>query len=372
MECYDGPMRGLGAAALATAAACLLVGACKDDNPNDDSSVDTDGTTGGGINLDDGVDTGEKFDLGQSIPTGDGNAEGDSGCADVSVTVEPEIPTIMVVVDQSGSMTSNFSGGMDRWESLYTSLMDPTDGVIMPLESEIRFGLTLYTSEDGNDGPTCPMLEEVPPALDNYAAMDAVYGPAQPNDETPTGESVEAVAATLDAFKEEGPKAIVLATDGLPDTCAEPNPQNGQPEAVAAVQGAYDLGIQTFVLSVGDEIGEQQLQEVANAGIGLDPGGADGDAPFWIALDAADLATAFDEIVGGFISCTLELNGIVTADDFCEGEVYLDGMLLECPIDWTLIDPMTIELLGAACDTLQDGGGHTVSANFPCGSIDIP
>ena len=31
-----------------------------------------------------------------------------------------------------------------------------------------------------------------------------------------------------------GDKVIVLATDGEPDTCAEPNPQNGQGVAVAA------------------------------------------------------------------------------------------------------------------------------------------
>ncbi len=347
----------------------MVVGACADDTPSGPTADGT-GPATGGINLD-GDDDGDKFDLGGTGLATEGNAEGDSGCADVQVTVEPEIPTIVVLVDQSGSMTSDFGGGMDRWESLYSSLMDPATGVVMPLQSEIRFGLTLYTSEDGFDGPRCPMLESVPPALDNYAAMDAVYGPALPNDETPTGESVAGVAATLDVFAEPGPKAIVLATDGLPDTCAEPNPQNGQPMAVAAVQDAFNLGIKTFALSVGDEVGEAQLQEVANAGIGLPPAGPM-NAPFWIALDAADLADAFDEIVGGFISCTLELDGMVTSDDFCEGTVLLDGMPLECPVDWTLIDATTIELIGSACDTLQDGGGHTVSASFPCGAVVIP
>lgn len=354
-------------------AASGLLLACGDDSS---SGGETSGApVTGGIQLDDdgGSKGGDmKLDLGGTagLPTGDGNAEGDSGCADVTVTVEPEIPTIVLLVDQSGSMTDAF-GGTNRWDALYTTLMDPGTGVIMPLEDGIRFGLSLYTSLEGFEGGQCPMLESVAPALSNYAAMDAVYAPAQPQEDTPTGESVSAVAAELDAFAEPGPKAIVLATDGLPDTCAEPDPQNGQPEAVAAVVGAFDLGIKTFVLSVGPELGEMQLQEVANAGIGLDPMGPD-NAPFWVALDAADLADAFDEIVGGFISCTLELNGEVTADDFCDGTVMLDGVPLECPIDWTLIDPMTIELLGDACDTLQDGGAHTVQANFPCGTVIIP
>src|SRR5688572_21933546 len=144
--------------------------------------------------------------------------------------IEPETPTIVLLVDQSGSMTEDF-GGTDRWQAIYDTLMDPDDGVIAPKQSAVRFGLTLYTSHDGSEGGMCPILTEVPPALDNFDAMDDVFAPAEPDDETPTGESLAAVAATLDAFTEPGPKAIVLATDGEPDSCAEPNPQNGQAES---------------------------------------------------------------------------------------------------------------------------------------------
>ena len=56
-------------------------------------------------------------------------------------------------------------------------------------------------------------------ALDNHAAIDAVYGNNNPQDETPTGESIDAVAGQLAAFEENGPKIIILATDGEPDTC---------------------------------------------------------------------------------------------------------------------------------------------------------
>jgi hypothetical protein len=295
----------------------------------------------------------------------------DSGCADVEVTVEPETPTIVLLIDQSGSMDENF-GGTPKWEAVYETLMDPDDGVIRPLESTIRFGLTLYTgpTEDDEDR-ICPQLTEVPPALDNFDAMDAVFAAEGPADETPTGESLAEVAVTLDAFDEPGPKAIVLATDGEPDTCAQPNPQQGQPEALEAAQSTFDLGIETFILSVGDDVGEEHLQEMANAGIGLDPQGPM-DAPFWVALDAQELADAFAEIVGGFVGCSFELNGIVTLDDYCEGTVLLDGMPLSCPEEWHMLDDHTIELLGQACETLQDGQSHTVSADFPCGGVAIP
>lgn len=343
--------------------------ACRGDGGGDDGAANGSSGTGVGINLD---DAGAKLDIpaGDGVPTG-APMEGDGGCADVYAMTEPETPTIMLVVDQSGSMENEFSGGMNRWESLYTTLMDPATGIIAPLEGEARFGLTLYTSIDGNNGPTCPMLEEVPPALDNYAAIDAVYGAAEPVSETPTGESIDAVAAGLIAFSEPGPKAIVLATDGEPDTCAVPNPQQGQPETLAAVEAAFEADIRTFVLSVGEDIGVEQLQEVANAGVGLDPNGPM-NAPFWVALDADDLANAFDEIVGSFVSCTLKVEGVVTLDDICEATVLLDGMPLECETEWTLVDPETIEILGSACERLQDGGEHTIDATFPCGGINIP
>lgn len=350
----------------AIALGALAAAACSRDEGGGQGSADS---TTGGIDFTESNGS-MKLDLPATGGIGTGQAEGGSGCADVQVMVEPETPTIMLLVDQSGSMTSDFSG-MQRWDAVYGTLMDPVDGVIKPLESEIRFGLTLYTSENGDDGPMCPMLTEVPPALDNYAAMDAVFGPAKPVDETPTGESLDAVATKLAAFPEPGPKAIVLATDGEPDTCAEPNPQNGQPEALAAAQNAYAMGIKTYILSVGTEVGEDHLQEMANAGVGLDPQDPM-KAPFWVALDAQDLADAFDQIVGGFVSCTLELDGIVDLDDFCEGTVLLDGVPLECPVDWELIDEQHIEILGEACDILQDGDAHTLEANFPCGTVSIP
>ena len=39
---------------------------------------------------------------------------------------------------------------------------------------------------------TSTLIEWVPPALDNYDAISAVYSPADPIDETPTGQSIDA------------------------------------------------------------------------------------------------------------------------------------------------------------------------------------
>lgn len=293
-----------------------------------------------------------------------------SGCGEVTVTLEPVIPTIVLLIDQSGSMTADFSG-QDRWSAVYETLMDPDDGVVAQLQSQVRFGVTLYTSEDGNEGPECPMLTSVEAALDNREAIDIAYGPANPNDETPTGESLQAVATSLSALDFEGPKAIVLATDGEPDTCETPNPQEGQPEALAAAEFAFGEGISTFIISVGDDVGAEHLQEMANVGVGKAPDDPM-PAPYYEALDAGQLVDAFNEIIGTFISCELTIDGEVDLDQACEGTVTLDGEELECGVDWEVPEETTLVLLGQACDTLKDGASHTVDASWPCGAIVIP
>lgn len=304
------------------------------------------------------------------LPTGMDPEFTDGGCVDVMVQVEPIIPTLVLLVDQSGSMDSDFAG-QPRWDAIYETLMDPADGVVASLQSQVRFGLTLYTSVDGFEGGECPMLSSVDPALDNRDPIDAVFGPASPVDETPTGESLAAVAQDLAAFMADGPKGIVLATDGEPDTCAQPNPQEGQDVALAAAAQAYALGITTFIISVGDEVGADHLQQMANVGVGKDANDPM-PAPYYQALDAQQLVDAFDEIIGSFVSCDLLLDGVVDLSQVCDGTVWLDGMQLECETDFELPDASTLRLLGEACATLQDGGQHTVDASWPCGAVEIP
>jgi hypothetical protein len=362
--------RGLGG--LACVLLVGVVAGCKD---ADEPPGQMEGTGSSGIDLTDSSGASADSDTFKlDMPVSDTgqdptNAEAEDGCTEVTVMVTPVTPTVVLQVDQSSSMEDDFSG-TPRWDALYQTLMEP-GGVVDALQSDVRFGLALYSSENGTEGPSCPMLTEVPPALDNHAAIDAVYTAADPIDETPTGESLALVAEGLAMFPEEGPKAIVLATDGEPDTCAEPNPQNGQPEVIAAVQAAYADGIETFVISVGDEVGADHLQEVANAGVGKPVDDPD-PAPYYIALNAGQLVDAFGEIIAGFISCQLTIDGIVDLDKQCEGTVLLDGVELECPVDWHMLDESTLELLGGACETLKDGMSHEIDATWPCDAVNIP
>jgi hypothetical protein len=292
-----------------------------------------------------------------------GSGTGGDGCPDVVVKFEKQIPTDMLLNDQSGSMTAAFGNG-NRWDVLYDVLMNANDGIVKTLQNDIRFGLALYTSDGGSAGGTCPMLTKVPLALGNYAAIDAAYNPQSPAGDTPTGESVAAVAKDLAANTAVGPKIIVLATDGEPDTCAVPNPQTGQADSVKAVQDAFAQGIKTFVISVGAEVSDAHLQDVANAGVGMN------GAPFYKALDPQALVQAFDTIINGVRSCTLKLDGTVDQAGAASGKVSLDGMPLgyEDPNGWRLAAADEIELLGTACETIKQGD-HSLLVEFPCGIV---
>jgi len=297
----------------------------------------------------------------------------DGTCGDINAIVNGITPTIQLVVDQSGSMSSDF-GATNRWDAVYRTLMEG-DGMVSRLQSGVRFGLTLYTSNDGNNGGVCPMLQNVQPRLDNYDAMNAIIGPAGPDGDTPTGASIHAVTDTLEAVNEPGPKIIIVATDGEPDTCAIPNPQNNaeatiaENESLDATARAFDKGIHTYVISVGDDVGANHLQQLANVGTGLPAAGGMTQAPYYVALNPDELVDAFGAIVGGVTGCVFTINGEVDPAKAGQGLVSVDGTPLEQGTEWVMRDSKTFEVLGAACDALQNGDLHHISAVFPCGVI---
>jgi len=319
------------------------------------------------------------IDPGVDPGTGDGGPDDlPDGCVKLDVKLTPQL-TVLMLIDQSGSMNEQFGSG-NRWNVLRDSLIDTNTGIISTLQAKVRFGLALYTSEngfgDGTPAKTCPMISQVAPALNNFAAITAKYLPNDWKGDTPTGESIEAAVKILDGVTDPGLKVLVLATDGEPDTCADPNPGDAATKdlarqlSVTAVQNAFQKQISTFVISVGNEIGKDHLRAVANAGQGL---AVDVDTMdrFYLANNQADLATAFDAIVGGVRSCVFTLNGTVEDSRADTGDVFLDGKrLLYMDKDgWRLTGPSVLEVQGAACSTIKSNGNHDLSIAFPCGVI---
>jgi hypothetical protein len=299
------------------------------------------------------------FRAGALLDTGD--LEDDTPvdeCAEVNVTFAQQLPTVVLLIDQSGSMDQQFDG-MQRLDAVYEALMNLETGVVNALADDVRFGLSLYTSYNG--GPTCPVLTEVEPEVGNHAAIDAVLADAEPEDDTPTGEAILATAETLAAMDAPGDKLILLATDGEPDTCEVPDPQHGQEEAVLSAEAAHAMGVDVVVLAVGNELSMAHQQEMADAGAGVE------GAPVYRPATRAELVDDFETIIHGVRSCVLDLNGEVDEQYAHEGTVTLNGIELPYgdPDGWKLTSPSQIELVGAACQELMEGD-DTVEGSFPC------
>ena len=298
---------------------------------------------------------------------GSGGIGGDGGCPSTTVNPSRETPNVLFVVDKSGSMDDHFGSGKDRWTAAHDAITEVVQNV-----SAARFGLVTFT-RDGGPPVTCPDVGVVNLDFDLMSISDTgVYPRNYPGGgDTPTGDSLDEIVSLLGSNPPpaDGPTVFVLATDGEPDTCEQPNPDQGQAEAIAAAQAAYSAGYSTYILGVGDGVGATHLNRMANVGVGRAPNDSN-QAPAYTANTVAELEAAFDEIVGNQLTCDVALNANIVPSRLCDGTVTMDGNVLTCMTDYRLKPGTndTIELLGTACDTWK-ATGQVLSAEFDCGVV---
>jgi hypothetical protein len=314
--------------------------------------------------------------------TDDDAGPGGDACADIDITLEKVIPTVLLLIDQSGSMTDNQfppGSGVTRWQVLRSALIDPDGGIVKQLENDVSFGVSLYSWNSG----ACPQLTNVSWKTGNYTDIFNVYADAGTVNNTPTAESIMGVVGFDDAgvlrdggfaaATTPGPKIILLATDGDPDSCAAPNSNGTQPPrrfTVWATQRTFDAGIPTYVVSVGTDIDQAHQQEVANAGLGFNPDAGDASA-IYRPTDRAQLVAALNKIILGVRSCKFTLNGAVVPGTEGQGVVKLNGapLGLNDPNGWKLNSSTELEVVGNACTTVQTSPNAQISVRFPCGTV---
>jgi hypothetical protein len=295
---------------------------------------------------------------------GDDQGGPDAACPAVHFAATAVTPSIQLVIDGSNSMTTDI-GGESRYNAIKDALVDDTNGVVTQLQNQVYFGASIFSS----DNP-CPKLYSVGRATANKDNIKNLIKSRNPAGNTPTGPSIDQVVADFVANPPppNSPPIIVLATDGLPNTCNDGNDTNtGQSKSIAAATAAFTANIRLFILGVGNGIADQHLQAMANAGVGVQTGMP--NAPYYLANSPAQLATAFKQIIGNVTSCDLMISGNIDQTTASEGTVTLNGMTLTYGTDWTLLNGNTIELLGNACMTLQQSTNPVVDASFPCGAV---
>ena len=201
--------------------------------------------------------------------------------------------------------------------------------------------------------------------LNNFVQVKSLIDSQAPSGNTPTPPAIDQTVALFAANPPPmgSPPIIVLATDGLPNSCGG---ADTQAESVTAAANAYAAGIRTFVLGIAG-VNDGFLQNMANAGQGVQQGQP--DAKYYTANSPQELKDAFQQIIGGVVSCELSINGTVDVNQASGGSVKLNGMQLTYGSDWELVNSTTIRLIGQACETLKTSSNPQVQASFPCGAV---
>ncbi|HET9619925.1 MAG TPA: vWA domain-containing protein [Kofleriaceae bacterium] len=294
----------------------------------------------------------------------------DAECPAVHFTASKVTPSVQLLLDRSGSMLEDFNGndnglGNSKFTAEDKALVDPT-GVVTQLQSSVYFGVMMYPSN------VCPGTVQTPRALMNAGAIASFIQSNVPasTGNTPTPQAIDSAVQDFVANKPPAgsPPIIVLATDGLPNDCSGKNGNLAKQQSITAAANAFSKGIKLFVLVVGNQFDDTFKRALANAGQGVQPGQPDAKA--YSATNATQLTQAFQEIIGGVVSCDLKLNGHVDPGNAQTGSVSLNGANLIFGTDWNVdADGTTLHLLGKACDTLKGSTDPKVDATFSCGAV---
>ena len=347
---------------------------------------------GGGVNGSGGV----------GLASGAGGDGGDVGpgtggmsCGVSTTPVMPEPPDILIVQDKSGSMTEqangcccgsgsnscdgnvNCTGNTDcgansKWAQVSAAM----DTVVMATQGNVNWGLIFFASDNACGVNSKP---NVAIAANNYTAVSQAYANGTPGSYTPTESAMNAATAYMKTLTDTNPKYLLLATDGLPN-CA-PGGKNmssdDSPGATTAVTNAAAAGFPTFVVGIGNTMGETTLNGFATAGGEPQTGSADGNL-FYEVNSTADLVTALNKIVGLIASCTIPLTNVppgqtnvaVSVDD-------TSGKATKVPQDnsngWSYVtgSTTTIQLNGSYCDGIKAGTYSNVEFVYACDGMPI-
>jgi hypothetical protein len=337
--------------------------------------------------------------------TADGGDPGVPICDQVLVSVEARVPNVVFMIDRSGTM---FDVNSQPW----AAVRDAALTVIGEMDGELDLGFLSMTGEAGS----CPLLDEVAPAPDNYAAIAAKYNAlAKPTKgESPFMLALGRAGELLAAGPGNGEAHAVMVVDGEPDYCNDGNPACAIDSVVARIQALRSQGFVTLIAGLPNTTNPTQhaasLQSYANAGLGLPVtpvGGSVSDIYYQCTGSAgwaAELATSgkpaqqalgsysnsagaapftsLDPSAGG-AALTAALRSLLARTKSCRfdvedfdvnvaqanfGTVTIDDQ--EIPFSaqngWHMVDADELELVGSACTAWRVPAASQITVKFPC------
>lgn len=186
-------------------------------------------------------------------------------------------PSLLLVLDASGSMNGDDGTGRPKIEAAKQALRTVVDGLPAGAPVGLRvYGHRIPNTDKANGCQDSELVVPVGPL--EPGAMKAGIDSFDATGFTPIGLSLQEAARDLPP---EGERTVVLVSDGE-DTCAPPDPCQ---VAADLVQGGVNLRIETVGFQV-DAAAAEQLRCIADA-----TGGTYRDAP-----DAASLTRGLEEL----------------------------------------------------------------------------
>jgi hypothetical protein len=326
-------------------------------------------------------------DARSALPVQGGNADAATGtsgldtgiankCGELSIPTTAEVVSehgnVLIVFDQSNSMTTIFSG-----KPLWQSASDAVREALTPHKDNLTVGSIFFPTASAGTGILC-VPENVadigtPPQIpfqegtsflqawaDRWTTAGLVFG-------TPTSVAMTKGDEALTAAKLEGPTVVLLVTDGastcyLSDTSA----------ATAAALNAR--GILTYVIGLpGSGPASSALKGIADAG---------GTKQLFTPDDSTALTKELGRILGKIVkptlkSCDIQFNEVPERLDeivlvVTETETGERFRVLPSEQGWQpQADNAGAKLLGSTCQDALNGRFSDVSFEFGCGEIPI-
>jgi hypothetical protein len=350
-----------------------------------------------------GARTGLLFDETTTIASGvdsglvvDANAPPDANlttlsCSPGSITLVKADPTVMFVLDRSGSMGGQLgttNGNQSRWQILTAALTS----ALPPVNLTMEVGALLFpTGSGGRNQMSCNVAStpDLEPELLNVPILLALMLDNTPAGETPTSDALNSAATALGNVRAAtNARALVLATDGAPNcnamldpsTCRCANATNDRAcsnstmcldatRTVDTIASIEERGIPTFVIGIetgGDADFTDVLNDMATAG-GRPQSGAQ---KYYAGDSEADLTSALVAIRNQVGACTFLTTSVPSADGTIT--VVVDGTTI--PFDatatngWAWADKPNGQIIfaGDACALVTSTSSPTVVADVQC------
>jgi hypothetical protein len=359
---------------------------------------------------------------------GTGGATGGAGgssCQSAGIVFTPRTPTVLILVDRSGSSFTTETTGA------FFNVRSAVEDAIASVDGKFRLGFAAFVGQ--HTGTTCGLVyDSVPFATSNAVAIRTEYdmlGPLQPyataKAESPATEALPVAQAALAADPGTAGRYLLFITTGASDFCDDAN-TSCPPDAVTYQLQQLWAGspsIQTLVVglpaAIVNPVAPGVLQDFANAGTGqavafptgtsftastlsyacnANPDGGleswpslfastgksapgsiatysatGGAAPLYMAASGAvaDIETQVTAALAAAKSCAFDLAQFsIDPSKLGEATVTLNGASLanDAGVGWSMPTPTELVLNGPACVAWRTPAA-TIAFAFPCDTV---